>query len=31
MTSNQKTWVQYDRSLPYIEDREPKEEPKAFD
>ena len=29
MTSNQKTWVQYDRSLPYIEDRDPKEEPKA--
>lgn len=29
MTSDQKTWVQYDRSLPYIEDRDPKEEPKA--
>jgi len=30
MTSDQKTWVQYDRSLPYIEDREPNEEPKNY-
>ncbi|MHA1395652.1 MAG: DEAD/DEAH box helicase, partial [Promethearchaeota archaeon] len=29
MTSDQKTWVQYDHSLPYIEGRKPIEEPNS--
>lgn len=29
MTEKPKTWIQYDKSLPYIEDKEPYEEPKT--